>query len=501
MRKSSLHVMPPPPPTDRWLSPDRSLLGDGRRLPPEFPLRLMGEFWANWITGAAEAASAPVDYIATALLTSASAVIANARWPLAGAGWKEAPILLSALVGSPSSGKSPALEAVLDLVRHAEAQMNEGFERKLRDFEMELAAAKAKHETWEQAVKAAIKAGELPPPLPDDAVCPAEPVRPRIRVADCTTEKLGILAASHDRGLLLVRDELSGWLGSFDKYGGNGGDRAFALEMYGGRSYVIDRMKSGQPINIPRLSVCAVGGVQPDKVVPLITGPDDGLISRFLWCWPGENAEFQLCRKAPDHTAAKQYFVRLLELRLATDEFGQPAPIIIRLLPEAENLLEEFARQMKRTGADACGPFAGAVGKARGHVLRLATVIEYLWWCASPEAPEPESISEKAVLAAAALMEHYFLSMAERVFGDASIPLIERNAITIIKHLRKNRADQFNARDLRRELGGALREPKAMDAACGVLEEAGLIRQLRKSSGIRQRKDFQINPVVYEGNT
>jgi hypothetical protein len=87
-----------------------------------------------------------------------------------------------------------------------------------------------------------VKKGDPPPNCPPEAILPEPPLRPRIRVADATTEKLGYLAAHHERGLLLSRDELAGWLGAFDRYGGGGGaDRAFALEMYGWRSYAVDR--------------------------------------------------------------------------------------------------------------------------------------------------------------------------------------------------------------------------------------------------------------------
>src|SRR5947209_3348802 len=77
-------------------------------------------------------------------------------------------------------------------------------------------------------------------------------------------------------------------------------------------------------------------------------------------------------------------FTRLAELPQAVDAFGQPDPVRVRLTAEAENVLEEFARDVARRAVDATGAFAGALGKARGHVLRLALVLEYLWWC--PEA-------------------------------------------------------------------------------------------------------------------
>ena len=60
---------------------------------------------------------------AMALLAAAGGVLANVRQPLAGAGWCEPPHLWVGNVGLPSSGKTPALEAVLELVRGAEATL------------------------------------------------------------------------------------------------------------------------------------------------------------------------------------------------------------------------------------------------------------------------------------------------------------------------------------------------------------------------------------------
>ena len=52
------------------------------------------------------------------------------------------------------------------------------------------------------------------------------PVRERVRISDITIEKVAELQAVNGRGLLLHRDEVSGWLLSMDRYGG-GGDRPF----------------------------------------------------------------------------------------------------------------------------------------------------------------------------------------------------------------------------------------------------------------------------------
>jgi hypothetical protein len=480
--------------TPSWANADLSLLGSGHRPAPVFPSDLFRRFWHNWLKGAAARVSAPEDYVAAALLASASAALGNVRWPIAGAGWSEPPILWCGLAGAPSAGKSPAIDVVHGLVQHAEDRMASGFDDLLCNYQTRKLIAETKREVWETKAAESVKSGYPPPSMPAEAADPIPPVRPRIRVADATTEKLGALAAALPRGLLLHRDELSGWLGGFDRYGGGGSDRAFAIEMYGGRSYRVDRMKNPEATFIRHLSVGVLGGIQPDKLSAAISGPDDGLPSRFLWAWPDKAPLFSLARKIASDADAQNAFAALTQLSMGSDEFGNPEPIRVRLSPEAENALEEFAHDMDVRSNDATGLFAGTLGKARGHVLRLSLVIEYLWWCEDPSGKEPEQISVHAVNAAAALMESYFIPMAERVYGDAAIPAADRAAMVLIKYLRKSGLSRFNARMARREIGGALRNPSTMEAACETLVDAGLIRALPKQDGPgRKPLNFEVN--------
>jgi hypothetical protein len=392
------------------------------------------------------------------------------------------------------------MDAAFDLVRHAEDLMASGFDHTRRDYETRKQAAEERRDIWKGEVKAALKAGGGAPPKPFDADEPEAPVRPRIRVADVTTEKLGALAAALPRGLLLVRDEMSGWLGGFDRYGGGGSDRSFAIEMYGGRAYVIDRMKNAEPLRIRHLSIGVLGGVQPDKIPGIIDGPDDGLASRLLWAWPEPVQGFTLPRKIVDDREARHSFMRFVDLQPGTDDMGFPNPKRLRLSEAAADQLEAFASEMKARAEEASGLFAGTLGKARGHVLRLSLVLEYLWWSGEPSRTEPAAVTERALIAAAGLVDGYFVPMAERVYGDAAIPVSERGAMALARYLRKAGLVQFNAREVRRDIGGMLRDPPAMDAACHVLAEAGLIRSkpLRASGAGRKPKDFDVNPLVWE---
>ena len=177
-------------------SPDMSVLRQNRRRPPEFPLDAFGPFWSGWLKSAAEGAGAPVDYTACALLATASALIGNARWVKPWEGWCEPPVLWIGLVGNPGDGKSPGVDPVLDLLRTLEDEIAGDFESVLRKYEEHKEAARAARTQWEEEVKKAVKNKTLPPLLPETAVEPEAPIRPRLHISDLTPEALGCVTSA-----------------------------------------------------------------------------------------------------------------------------------------------------------------------------------------------------------------------------------------------------------------------------------------------------------------
>src|SRR5262249_42866947 len=90
-----------------WPEPDPELLKDEVAPPPAFPADVLPSGWKEWAAAAAEGAGCPVDYIAMALLCVAAALIGNARCGRPWEGWDEPLAIFVALIGRPSSGKSP----------------------------------------------------------------------------------------------------------------------------------------------------------------------------------------------------------------------------------------------------------------------------------------------------------------------------------------------------------------------------------------------------------
>ncbi|MBM3648759.1 MAG: DUF3987 domain-containing protein [Alphaproteobacteria bacterium] len=108
-----------------WGEIDLDLLDERRRLVPPFPLDVLPPPWRDWIVEAARAATAPVDYVAQAVLAAAAGIATGGVGVSPAPGWVEPMKLWLAAVGAPSTGKSPALTTVRRLLHRLESERNQ----------------------------------------------------------------------------------------------------------------------------------------------------------------------------------------------------------------------------------------------------------------------------------------------------------------------------------------------------------------------------------------
>lgn len=488
-----------------WPVPDLSVLNEGRRPPPSLPLDVFGP-WSQWVADTAEGTGpTPPDYVACALLAVGAALVGNARWVSPWPSWTEPPALWIGLIGSPSSGKSPALSPLLGIVRRLEGELSFDFDPIHRRWQAEREAAACTRATWEADVKNAVKIGTPPPDMPPGAVEPDEPSRPRLMVSDTTGEALAAILSGQPKGLLLFRDELAGWLAGFDRYNGGGAERALWLECNGGRAFTVDRVKHGsKPIRIPHLTISVLGGIQPDRLSSLLfTGDDDGLAPRLLMTWP-EPIPPTRPRAVADDAAAVVALRRLAALGMAYGEDGLFCPVSVPFADDAASMFEQWRTENFAATNAATGRLAGHMGKLPGVVLRLALVLEHLWWAWGSDPIPPQVVTFRAVAGAAALVTDYFIPMAERAYGDAALPEADRMAATLARWIRRERPVSINTRDLIRftRLPG-LRTAEQVKTAVAALVEAGWLQPnpTREGDGKgRQRGDYNVSPIIVDGS-
>lgn len=479
--------------------PDASVLSAGRRPAVEMPGKIFGPAW-GMVCDFANGAGCPPDYAAIAFLSACASLIGGKRrvMPYSGVSqWSEPSILWVAAVGDPSANKSPGLDAITAPLRKMEKAIAESHKDTLREWNGVVERARAVKDDWQGQVKLAVKDGLQTPAMPTDAIAPDEPARRRLIVQDGTPEAIASILSANDVGTLHFRDELAGWLSSFDRY--SPGGREFWLEAYGGRPFVIDRKGSGS-VTVNFNGVSVLGGVQPEKLADtLLSSVDDGLVARFLWAWP-QAIPFRRPSSSGNEADLQALYERLDRLQWGQDDFGTDVAIKLHLTSDAADVFDHWGAENDEGLEDAGALYKSFCGKLRGMVLRIALVSEHIKW-AWQGGQEPRLVTADTVGAVCDFIEQYAKPMALRVFGDAALPPVERNAATLARYIIRHKLETFNARSLRRKAGyTGPKQPKAQEDALDLLSECNWIMPAPHRAGDnggRLSADYIVNPVVH----
>ncbi|KJS40331.1 MAG: hypothetical protein VR71_23545 [Roseovarius sp. BRH_c41] len=464
------------------------------------PLRdVLGERLAQWVENAAASKSAPPDYVFAALLAVAGATIGNTRWVTVWQGWNEPPIIWTMCIGAPSSGKSPAIDAVLQPLRKAERPLRETAQRLQDGWRQESELANLADQAWKEQVKAAIKKKEQCPERPHEANAGPMPHIPRLVVNDGTIERLGAILARQPRGTLQMRDELAGWLQGMQRYSGGGSDRPFWLEAFGGRGFTVERM-GREPLTIDRLSIGVLGGIQPDRLKSLLfNSDDDGLLARFVPIHP-QPAPLRRPQPWTDDALMEKLIERLLSLDLVADETGGVRPWFISLNEEACDLMDKFRQKIRGWEVGLEGLMLSFIGKLPGLAARVSLVLAHLDWASEGE-QEPREITAAQFGRATRLVEAYLLPMARRAYADSATPKAERAARKLVEVIKEHGWQSFTARQVMRlEITGVARKVD-LDPALSALEDGECIRLTETApnpKGGRPQRLYAVNPALHQ---
>lgn len=272
-------------------------------LPPVQPMtpELIPEPLKDWVIDIAERMQCPLDYpVVSSIVLVGSLIGANCGIkPKQKDDWIEVPNLWGALIGSPSQLKSPSIKSVFAPLFLLEKKNRVDFENAKKEYnenerlqniasealnaELKKAYTKNNNDNLED-IKKKIKV------LNEEKI--TEPKLKRYKSNDLTIEKLGELCSENPQGILVMRDELTGLLATWEKQG-HESDRAFYLESWNGtNNYMFDRISRGSTY-IENLCVSLFGSIQPDKLQSYLykirKGNNDGMMQRFqLAVYPDE---------------------------------------------------------------------------------------------------------------------------------------------------------------------------------------------------------------------
>jgi hypothetical protein len=328
----------PPPLFDPW----------AELQPPTFPIDALPPVLRAFAEDRARVIGADPCALAWAAISAASAALDGSirlKMKMHDT-WAVPPAIWVALVGRPSTKKTPVIKAAWEPLQHAQNIDLDHWRQQLAD--------------WKA--------------LPKNGRDTEEP-KPRRRLVshDGTMEALQDILGRQDRGIGVLRDELSGWMGSLEKYGGtkaSAADRAFFLQAFDGGPNVIDRVSRGT-IPIRNLLVTICGGIQPDRLRQFSDLTDDGLWQRFatIIVSPASRGLDERPGSAvTDYTAAIN---KILDV---------PGATRVDLCDAAHDVRADIERQVFDLElSDVLGArFASFCGKLVGLWGRLCLVLNYL---------------------------------------------------------------------------------------------------------------------------
>ncbi|HQA44935.1 MAG TPA: DUF3987 domain-containing protein [Phycisphaerae bacterium] len=461
-----------------------------------FPVNALPEPVRSFVSKAAVAIGCDASFIALPLLAGLASAIGTTRRIALKRGWTEPAIVWAVVVGDSGTLKSPAIELALRPIRKRQRDAMRRHGVAMETYVIELAQYERELADWKRS-----KAQGEPPKKPK------EPVPDRCYCDDVTIEALAALLVNQPRGLLLVRDELAGWLGSFDRYAqGKGGDAPKWLEVFGGRPVVVDR-KSGIPrtIYIPQAAVSITGGIQPETLRRALgtAHRENGLAARLLLSCPPRRQKRWTEADMDAATEAKieRVFERLYELQPDADDEGEPRPRLVKLTAEGKAAWVRFYNAHAAEHAELAGDLSAVWSKLEGYAARLALVVHFIRWAADdPTLQSPDAVDETSI-AAGVELSRWFGHEARRVYailGESDDDRDRRRLAELVAR----KGGTMTPRELQQT---SRRYPTAADAEAALQElvaaELGTWEAIEPTAkGGRPARRFRLKnaPPVYE---
>jgi putative DNA primase/helicase len=461
-----------------------------------------------WVADVSDRMQCPADFVAVATLASAGSLIGRkvAIRPKRRDDWQIVANLWALLIGTPSLMKSPAMREALKRIHHLQGEAERAYAQALAEHSAKLLLSDADAKAQKQALEKAVKSGDRATAetlAASMAQAQAEkPPAERVYVVnDATIEALGVVLNQNPDGVLLVRDELAGWLRTMDKEG-HENDRAFYLQAWDGLgSYTYRRIGRGT-LKIDSTTVSIVGTIQPGVLAEYIRqavaggSGDDGLSQRFqLAVWPDAPTDWQNIDRYPDveaRNAANGALQHLIDLTPGAvdaerDNFDPDAIPFLRFDPLAQERFDDWHADLMRrcrSGEDHAA-IESHLLKYKKLVPALALIFHLLEGGNGPVTLEAMDL--------AASWAKFLESHARRIYAVVGrAPAL--SAQLLAKRLLKGElSDLFTARDVYNRCWGGL-DRERTQAALDVLVSCRWLEERPDQTGGRPTTRYAISP-------
>ena len=462
--------------------------------------------FADHIRDISERMQCPPDYVAVAIMVVLATVIGRSHQIQPKEhddDWRVVPNLWGLIIGKPSQLKTPALASVLKHVTRVDDEAREKFESEIKTFEHDKEFYKAEREHNKKRVAALFKDNKH-----DEARALIEsqaeiepPTRKSYFTNDSTTEKLGELLSENSNGLLVFRDELTGFLKTIDSEQ-RPNDRAFYLEGFNGTgSYRYDRIGRGT-IDIKNHVISLIGAIQPGRFASYVHqairqgSGDDGFSQRFqLAVYPDEPTTWKNVDRQPNHGATDAVYS---VIRRLVDMADTEEPKILRFSPEAQLIFNDWRYDLENTkllNSDDHPALLAHLAKYRSLLPSLALIIHLADICCS----EITDVSETAIMRACGWCE-YLESHARRIYSDAIDNPAKAAKLILTKIENRKLIDGFTVRDVSRNKWAGLTDVNEVKEGLEVLVDHHYLLLCTLATAGRPSVTYRINPRILEDN-
>jgi putative DNA primase/helicase len=333
----------------------------------------------------------------------------------------------------------------------------------------------------------------------------AAPSRRRYVVNDPTIEKLGVILNENPAGVLLCRDEISGFLATMER-AGHENDRAFYLECWNGYSgYTWDRIGRGT-INVRAACVSILGAITPGPLGAYLREAfsgeqDDGLVQRFqLSIYPDPLGRWHNIDRPPDTDAANRAS-RIFE-RLGRSPAPETADAIpfVRFEDAAQGFFDDWRKDLEGRirGDDEHPVMVAHLAKFRSLMPSLAVLFHL---CDFPGADGRLPPVALAAAARAVAWCRYLEPHARRIYHLVT-SRVDMAARLLGEKIKASKLqDPFTARDVYRPQWTGLADPNDVTSALQVLEDLNWVQGRMASLqavGGRPTMRYNINPRIWE---
>lgn len=482
---------------------------------PGLPAELVPGPLRGWLVEAAGRASIPLELIAAPTVVVAGSIVGRSvgiRPESTRNSWTVVPNLWGGIVAPPGLLKSHAIGEALAPLRPLEAEAREEYQKAKQGAEIKKAALTAELGRLKSRKSGDVDRTGIGEAMQELSEC--EAWEKRYSTADATIEKLGEVLADNPRGILLVRDEIAGWLAGFERPGREG-ERAFYLEAWNGTgSFTVDRIGRGT-IHIPALCVSVVGSIQPGRLSSYIAealaggSGADGLLQRFqVLVWPDGLPEYHRTEGGLDLLARERAFAvyrtldRLQACNLGATLGGTGGIPCVVFDHEAQELFDcwrdELESRLRGEDLQRTPAFCAHLAKYRSLMPALALLFHLVEVVDTPSGGFGGGVSLRSARLAAAWCE-YLETHARKLYRRELAGGTEAARLLAGKIEAGDVRDGELVRDLYRREWSGLRTPEAVWQAVNMLERLGWVRTTELTTGGRPSYAVHFHPELIGG--